>query len=358
MSDNINETKGSKTDEIDIIDLFGRMARGIGKFLIWCYNALMQLFIFIIQLILFLSKKIVWIGVFSSIGIAVGILLFSVSKRYYTSELIAFSNSIDNKYIVSAVNLLNDPLRGGKETYDIVSQYLNLKEADVEKIKSIKAGYGIDEDFDGIVDRVDYDNTFRVKDSIGVKIKGIFYIQIEVFDEGIMDPIQEGILNYISKNKYLTEMNNTRILQQKQRIRNIDKEIDKLDSLQHIMYFETPKLKSTMPSDKLVFMNEIDQKLFHKDILELKQEKLEIEKELLVRGDAITILQPFTPTASPSNPILYFIILWGAVFCLLGIVIAILWQYRKSILGVLFNKNRSNEAVTQLSNILKIKNKS
>lgn len=349
--------KRNANDEIDLLDLFSRMGHGLKNLFIWIYNFIIQIFILFIRFFLFLAKKAVWIGIFCIIGLIIGFVQFKGSKRYYASEMIAFSNSIENKYIVSAINLLNDPLRTGKENYDVIASYLGVDINKVELIKSIKSGYGIDNDLDGLVDYVDYNDEFDARDSTGVKLKGIFYTQLEVFDESMMGQIQTGILNYIYKNKYLADMNRTRIQQYHQRIANIDREIDKLDSLQHIMYFETPKIKNSIPTDKLVFMNEIDQKLYHAEILQLKQTKLEIERELEVRAEAITILQPFTPIAAAANPLLGYLIWRGIIFFFLGMIVSIIWQYRKSIWGVLFNKQESESAMKELDDILKIKKK-
>lgn len=342
--------------EIDVLDLMSKFGRWIKKLLIACYNLVVHIFVLFITFILYLAKKWLWVGTSIVLGIAVGFLFYSTAKPYYTSEMIAYSNSISNRHIVNAIKLLNNPISVDEENYDVAAAYLGLPVESIEQIKSIKAGYGIVSDRDGFVDWVDYDDEFDPEDTTAYRLEGYFYTQVEVYDESLMDKVETGILNYLYRNKYLSDMNKNRIKQYEQRIGFIDREIEKLDSLQHIMYFETPKIKSTIPTDKLVFMNEIDQKLYHHEILSLKQSKLDIQREMEVRGDAITIIQPFTPTASRANTLLSYVIKWTILLFLLGLLTSVFWDYRKEVWGILFNKQKSASAMKDLDNMLKIKN--
>lgn len=349
------ENKKPQPEEIDLLDLFARMGNGLKNLMIWLYNLVVKVAIIIIGLFLFVAKKAIWIIIFGIAGAAFGYFVFSNTRRFYSSEMVACSNSIENKYIVASINLLDAPIRSGMDSYTVLATHLNVPEKDIRIIKSIRAGYGIDTDLDGIADYVDYEDKFDARDTTCAKLKGIFYTQIELFDDNYMEEMQNGLLNYINKNQYLIEMNKNRVSQLNQQIDAIEREIQKLDSLQHIMYFVTPKIKNTIPSDKLVFMNEIDQKLYHKDILELKNSKREIEKDLSVNGNAITIIQPFSTTASAMNPLTQYVYKWVFVFIIIGVIVATLWQYRKFLWGVLFNRQESQSAIYELDNLLKIK---
>ncbi|MGD9978674.1 MAG: hypothetical protein AB7S54_12165, partial [Bacteroidales bacterium] len=264
--DNDKNLKTSASDEIDLLELFSKMWRGIKNGISWCANLVKYLF-------LLLVRKSLWIIGFGIVGFIIGIVFFFTSPRYYSSEMTAISNALNNNYIISSINLLNDLFKD--KNYEVASNYLGMSIQDAGKIRSIAAYYGIDVNKDGIVDYVDYDGTYKPKDTSVNRSSSFFFIKLEVYSENIFGAARDGLKKYIYKNNYILENNRIRIAQGENMISSITQEIQKLDSLQKIEYFEVPRTQKASTS-QMVILNEKEIKLYHEQILGLEREKLKI----------------------------------------------------------------------------------
>lgn len=327
--DNDKNLKTNASDEIDLLELFGKMWRGIKNGISWCGNLAKDFFLLLI-------RKSLWIAGFGIVGVIVGIIFFSTSPRYYSSEMTAISNALDNNYIISSINLLNDLFRD--KNYEIASNYLEIPIREAEKIRSIAAYYGIDVNKDGVVDYVDYNGTYNPKDTSVKRSSSFFFIKLEVYSENIFVPARDGLKKYIYKNNYILENNRIRIAQSENMISSINQEIQKLDSLQKIEYFEVPRTQKASTS-QMVILNEKEIKLYHEQILGLEREKLKIQRDIAINKDPITVVQDFTPLSRAENPASKYIIKWGLLFAFLGFVTSLLWQFRKSIIKLIVEKH-------------------
>jgi len=315
-------TRPQATDEIDLLELFSRMGRGIKRGIFWIYKLILDFLILII-------RKSLWILAFTIIGLVVAYVIYQGSRRYFSSEMTAISNSINNTYVVSSINLLNDLFR--QSNYSIAANYLNIDISQVQQVKSIEAFYTIDINKDRLPDYIDYKRQYNPKDTTIKRLDNYFVIRLEVYDEAIFAQVRDGIKNYIYKNKFIIDNNNERIRQNKILIETIEAEIRRLDSLQKVEYFELPQ-QQRATSNQMVVLNEKDRKLYHEQKLLLEKEKLKLEKDLNINSEPITIVQDFTPLSKAENPYSKYAIRIGLLFALLGFFISLLWQYRRTII--------------------------
>lgn len=325
-NDQINRPQAS--DEIDLIELFNKIGNSIKKGVMWIINRLQDF-------ILLLIRKSLWIISFSIIGAFVGYSFFKATPRYYSSQMVAVSNALDNNYIVSSINLLDDLFKGGN--HDIAANYLEIPIENAKQIKSIGAYYGIDVNKDKLTDYVDYTETYNPKDTSIRRITDFFYVKMEVFSETVFAQARDGIKKYINKNNFVIDNNQVRIAQSEELIKSIDQEIKKLDSLQRIQYFEIPKSQKAN-NTQMVVLNEKEMKLYHEQILTLQRQKLELEKDITIKKDPITVVQDFTPLSKAENPITKYLINWVALFSLLGFIVSLLWQFKKAIIQLIKDK--------------------
>lgn len=328
MSNEIINKPQSASDEIDLIELFNRIGSSLKKGIIWILNRLKD-FIFL------LIRKSLWLLTFSIAGAFVGYYSFKSTPRYYSSEMVAVSNALDNNYIVSSINLLDDLFKGGN--YTIAANYLEIPVENATQIKSIGAYYGVDVNKDKIPDYVDYMGTFNPKDTSIRRITDFFYVKMEVFSESVFAQARDGIKKYINKNNFVIENNLVRIAQSETLIHSIAQEIKKLDSLQKIQYFEIPKSQKANNS-QMVVLNEKEMKLFHEQILSLQKQKLELEKDITIKKDPITVVQDFTPLSKAENPITKYLIYWITLFAILGFITSLIWQFKKDIFRLIKQK--------------------
>lgn len=306
------------TDEIDLLELFNRIGLGIKKFSYWIIGLIKSFFLLLI-------RKSIWIITFSIIGGFVGYYFYNTTPRFYSSEMVARSNSMNNSVIVNSINLLNDLFEN--KNYNALSSYLGTSSKEAEKIRSIEAFYGIDINKDKIADFIDYDKTYNPKDTTQKRLPDVFYLRINVYDETIFSNVRDGIKKYISTNPFILQNNEVRVRQAKSMISEYQSEISKLDSLQKVQYFEVPKMQKGGNSQMIV-LNEKEAKLYHNDILSLYNKKLILEKDLVLNPDPITIIQDFTQLSKAENPLIKFLKTWVIVFAILGLLSSLLWQFR------------------------------
>ena len=314
-------TRQQATDEIDLLELFNRMGGGIKRGVLWTYRLILNFLMLIV-------RKSLWIVAFTIIGLIVAYVLYQVSRRFYSSEMTAISNSINNTYVVGSINLLNDLFK--QNNYSIAANYLNIDINRAKEIKSIEAFYTIDINKDGLPDYTDYKWKYNPRDTTK-RLDSYFVIRLEVYDESIFAQVRDGIKNYIYKNKFILDNNNERIRQNKILIETIENEIRKLDSLQKVEYFELPQMQRAT-SNQMVVLNEKDRKLYHEQKLLLEKEKLRLEKDLNINSEPITIVQDFTPLSKAENPYSKYAMKIGLLFAVIGFFVSILWQHRKTIL--------------------------
>lgn len=322
-------TQKQTSDEIDLLELFSRMWQGFKNSIKWIINLIVKFFLLLI-------RKSLWIISFGVIGLVVGYIFYTNSKRFYTSEMTAISNSINNSYVVSSINLLNDLFK--QKNYSIAANYLNIDINRVQEIKSIEAFYTMDINKDRIPDYTDYKRQYNPKDTTIKRLDNYFVIRLEVYDESIFAQVRDGIKNYIYKNKFILDNNNERIRQNKILIETIENEIRKLDSLQKVEYFELPQMQRAT-SNQMVVLNEKDRKLYHDQKLALEREKLRLEKDININSEPITVVQDFTPLSKAENPYTKYAISLGLLFAVLGFVISIFWQYKRDIYDLIFNRD-------------------
>ena len=318
------------SDEIDLIELFNRMGKTIKKFFNWI--------IFIIKsFFLLLISKSIWIISFIIIGVLLGYLYYSNTPRFYSSQMVARSNSMNNAIIVNSINLLNDLFIN--KNYSALGNYLGTSAEEAKKIKSIDAYYGIDINRDGVTDFIDYDNKYDPKDTTQKRLSDIFYLKIKVYDESVFTNVRDGIKRYISTNPYVEDNNTVRKQQAKRMIKEFEDEIHKLDSFQKIQYFEVPKMQKTGSSQTILF-NEKESKLYHNEIIELYHRKQKLEKELEINPDPITVIQDFTQLSNAENSLLKVVMLWVIFFAILGLLSSLLWEYRSRIWTIIKSSNQ------------------
>jgi len=314
-------------EEIDLLELFSRMGQSIKRFFVWLYNLLTSF-------LLLLIRKSVWIISFSIAGAFVGYSFYQNTPRFYSSQMVAISNSMNNNVIVNSINLLNDLFES--KNYNVLANYLSISPQMAEKIKSIGAYYGIDLNKDEITDYVDYDKKYNPKDTTQKRLTDIFYLKISVYDETIFTNVRDGIKKYINTNPYIVENNNVRKQQDVTLIELYKKQIKKLDSLQKVQYFEVPKLQKG-GNNQLVLLNEKEIKLYHTDIINLYNAQLYLEKQLILNPDPVTVIQDFTQLAKADNPLIKFLKTWVVIFAIFGFSFSIFWQYRKRIWNLIRN---------------------
>jgi hypothetical protein len=303
-------------DEIDLLELFQKMGNAIK-------NGFMALVQFIYQIILFLVRKSVFIGIVVILGLIWGGIKYKTSPRYYSSRLEAYSNTLSSIDMINYINNIHE-LFAQKNIENLESK-LGTTEETLKNVKDVQAFKVMDFNDDGITDEIDFNNEYSTADTTVSDTR--FVVKVEVFDQEVFPVIQNRIISYIGQNTYINEMNQVRKRQLHELIAQLGSEITMLDSLKREEYFKKED-KMEPQQGQLLVMNEKETQLYHPQLLSLYKEKQELEEQLELRMDPITIIQDFSALSITENNLMTYLKKYGVLALVLSIVIGLLWELR------------------------------
>lgn len=320
-------SKENEVKEIDLLELFRLIGKGIKNFFLGILKALLFLFVFGI-------KRAHWVALFIVGGALTGWLYFSSTERYYSSELIAQPNGINAVEMVEYINDLNKHCTKGNT--EALALTLQQPDSIAKKIKNIEAFYYLDVNGDEQGDFADFKHTYNPADTSQRIDNKRILVQVQVYDNNIFDKVRKGIFNYIASNPYLTKLNEIRVQELQELIAYIESEVQKLDSLQNVDYFKTDSRYSTSNDNRLMFLSEKDKQMYYKDKMSLISRKQSYSKELELATKPLTIIKDFTPLAIEENPKGKYIIMFGFWFGVGGYFLLFILKFKQKISEFLF----------------------
>jgi hypothetical protein len=321
MSEVNNKT--DQQEEIDLLGLFRVLGRSIRNFFLGILRT-------ILLFIVFLYKKAFYVAAFFILGVLVGWGVSKMARPYYASDMVVRTNAIKASDIISYVDRLHNLVH--KKNYHELGNLLSTADSVAFMVKNIQAFWFIDVNNDGIPEYIDYDEKYNPRDTTVTRLDDRVDIRVEVFDPHAFEYIREGVYTYFKKNPYINQLNNIRKIQACEIIKNIDIQINKLDSLEDYEYFK--KQKDLIPRNRagqIVVLNEQKVQLYHPYILSLQKQKLELEKEISVYPDPITVIEDFTPLSKEENPRMGYIEKYALIMGLFGILLLLILESRRKI---------------------------
>ena len=327
MSD-INETKNVRDDEIDLLDLFRRMGRTLGRWAEALGTALLISIIFLLRRWLPLTISIL-------LGVGVALLLRKSSVSSYTSDMVLRTNAAPPDEMISYINRLHTfCLEQNKEA---LGKAIGVNESQVNNIIDICAYWIIDKGNDEIPDHVDYDMTHNIYDTVNVRMEDKLDVRVRVKVPQELSNVLNGIIKFINADPLFQQMNNLRLRQNQEMLTRMTSDIALLDSLQRFKYFEETRNLKPQTGGSMVFLQEQKTQLLYTDIHALYKVKQELEEEHDLYRDIVTVLSEFTIPAKRDNGGLYYARKIVPVFFLITLVILIILANRKKLYEV-YNK--------------------
>ena len=318
-----------RNDEIDLIEVFQKLGNWIVDLFNKFFNLLYKIFLFFI-------RRSILIGIIVIIALILGYVRYKTSERYYSSTLEAYSNAMSSLDLIKYINNVHELFKED-DTLNLEAK-LGISMTDIEKIRDVQAFKVIDLNKDGITDLVDYDNKYETSDTTISKSRLV--VKVEVFDQSVFPIIQESILNYISKNKYINELNTIRKKQLNELIGKLNIEITTLDSLEKTEYFKKDDDMLKSQAGQLLVMNEKETQLYHSQIISLYKQKQDLERTLELRTDPITIIQDFSALSVVENDLISYIKIYGIVGIIFGILLAIFIENIKGIKKIISDSKK------------------
>jgi len=286
-----------KNDEIDLLDLFNRIGRWFGRIFKGILKAFLVSFFFLL-------KKWFWLGLSLAIGVGGSYFLKYSSEKFYSSEMTVRSNVTSNSDIIAYVNKLHTFCN--EKNFSELASALSLDESKVKYVKDVEAFWVVDRGRDGIPDYVDYRKNHDPLDTINVIMYDRFVVRVRTTIPQELGEIRNGIISYIEKNQFFQQQNELRKRQNEALLARFDYEIESLDSLQKVKYFEESRRLQPKEGGQMIFLQEYKTQLLHDDIYNMYIRRQEVERQLTIYSGIVTVLSEFTPPARPVNRALYY----------------------------------------------------
>ena len=317
-----------RNDEIDLIEVFQKLGNWIINIFKWFINLLYRILLFFI-------RRAILIGIIIIIAVAFGFYQYKTSDRYYSSSLEAYSNAMSSIDMINYINNLYALFEENDTT--ALKSKLKLSSSELEQVKNIKAYKVIDYDKDGVTDKIDFEEKALSSDTI-VSMKR-FVIKVEVYNQDIIPTIQDRVVNFINTNDYITKLNTIRRRQLSELMDKINLEMNVLDSLKKTEYFKKDE-SITPKSGQLLIMNEKTTQLYHPQIIAMYKERQNLESELELKTDPITIIQDFSSLSTVENDLFSYIKFYGIIGLVLSILIAIIIENLKVIRSIIIDSRK------------------
>ncbi len=324
MPDNQNISKAQE-DELDLLELFRRIGKGLNSIFRSIGRGILVTTVFLLKKWFPLSISII-------LGIGLSYLLKLASSSFYTSDITIRSNTVPNSDIISHIYKLHVFCREGNQA--ALGKALSLDSVQVKNIMDIKALWIIDLGRDGIPDYIDARNKHDVYDTVNVRMKDRLAIRVKISVPQELSSLRDGLFNYISDDSLFRQKNRVRLKQSDELIARLNYEIELLDSLQKVKYFEETRRNIPQSGGQMVFLQPPSTQLLYSDIYELYQRKQAAESERALYFDLITMISDFTQPFRPENSTIYYGKKIIPVLFLLAVILILIRDNRKKLMDV------------------------
>jgi hypothetical protein len=324
----INETKNVRDDEIDLLDLFRRMGRTLGR---WA-NALGTA---VLISIVFLLRRWLPLTVSLILGIGVSYLMKRASESYYTSDLILKTNATSTDEMIAYINRLHTFCSEGNK--EALASSIHLSPEQIKYIGDISAFWIIDQGNDKIPDYVDFYNRHDIYDTVNVRMQDRLNVRVRIKVPQELTRVKEGIIQFINDDQLFQQKNDVRLKHNEEMLARLTFDIHQLDSLQQYKYFQETRNLKPQQGGSFIFLQEQKTQLLYTDIHTLYARKQSLETDNELYKDIVTVLSEFTIPASRDNGGLYYAKTIVPVFFFLTLIVLIMIANKRKLLEV-YNK--------------------
>lgn len=337
MSDSNN--KDLKNDEIDLLYLVRRIRKSFSQLGKVLGRAFLIMVVFIIKR---------WLPLVISILLGVGVSYFLKisSPSTYTSELLLRNNNADLEFnkkpedpafknstimssdLINYIKRLNTFSRENNK--QALANAISISMEQSKNISDINAHWVIDMGNDGNPDNIDYNDNHNLYDTVNIRMPDRFAIRIKINSTQELNTIRNGILSYINKDSLFQQRNRVRLNHLNALISRIDIDIQQLDSLQKVKYFEETRNNLAKGGGQMIFIQEQRTQLLYNDIFTLYKRKQNLESESVLYRDIVTVLSDFSLPSKRENGVLFYgKVIIPIFFCLTLLTLLILANRKK-----------------------------
>jgi hypothetical protein len=243
------------------------------------------------------------------------------------------TNTMTADEMISYINRLHIYCK--EENQIALAEAISLKADQVKNILDINANWIIDKGDDGIPDAVDLKNTHDVYDTVNIRMSDRLNVRVKINEPQELGNLRDGLLKYVSADSLTIQRNNVRIRQYQELQVRISYDLEQLDSLQKIKYFEETQRMSQPGNGQMIFLQEQKTQLVYPEIQELFARRQQLDAILTLFKDIVTVLSDFSIPAQRQNGGFYYARVVVPIFFLLTLIVLILLKNRKKLKEVL-----------------------
>jgi hypothetical protein len=301
--------KKVKDDEIDLLDLFSRIAATLTRWANYVVRA------FLISVV-FMIRRWLPLGLSLTAGIGLSYIFKSASPSFYTSDMVFRNNLVlmdkiklrdvsgTTAELISKINKLNT--LSSENNSLALSNALSMRPESVKNFSEINAFWIIDQSKDGIPDFVDYKGNHSASDTINIRMQDRLDVRVKINSPQDLNLLRDGIIKYIETDSLFQQRNKVRLRQNQELLKRLDFDILQLDSLQKVKYFEETRNIKPISGGQIVFMQEQKTQLVYPDIYSLYSRKQQLETERDLYKGTVTVLSDFSFPAKRDNGATYY----------------------------------------------------
>jgi len=266
---------------------------------------------------------------------SIGYYLSRPSARIYKAEAVAMLYGVDTQTAKEVSKQLESSV--SSNTLFSLSSKLSLPDSVTKNIVEITSFYVIDYLKDGVADMIDYKNSHSLTDTLNLRMKDRFCLQIKTLNINQVPIVQAAILNYFNTNLVMRNQFNIRKSEITQQINICDIELQRIDSLAKIFYFKDTEKQIRFEKDKLLVGDQKKQ-LFFEDLLKLHDIKAFAQSKLTDYTQPMTLPSGLVVNPNPENGRLKYEIVGLFLGFLIGLFVSALIENFKKILSFLDKK--------------------
>ena len=245
--------------------------------------------------------------IFIIIGVISVILFQNLKPAYYETKAICMSGVSEYERLEqleelsqrTAVDLINYlQINVSNKDFGQLSELLDISKEMTEKIKSIEAEQLYQQDMN--------EKYYALNK---------FEIRLSVFDNTIIDDVQEGLINYFNNNNFIKQYHKMYVAGNQRLIKEIDKEINVLSEMR------IQGAKNSLDLSSVNIISGKEDKTISNQIISLAQLKEDINTNISLLKP-LFFVQDFAKTNKTERDILLWSILGGFISYLLSLIIS------------------------------------
>jgi len=235
--------------------------------------------------------------------------------------------------MISSLNQLTILLK--EKNYNGLATLLSISPEKAKVIRKIEAFWIIDRNNDTIPDFVDYKNSHNVYDSLNVRMRDRFAVRVQLQEPWEIPKMKDHLFSYVNHNPLFAQQNELRLKMIDELYARLNYDIEQLDSLQKVKYFEETRNIKPYEGGQIIFLQDYTTQLLYPDIYNLFRRKQELDQEKYLYNEILSVITDFYQPVKRHNGGWYYGKIVIPLCFGLMLILLIIKRNRKKLLDVL-----------------------